>query len=274
MNVQRAEFDERDRIETPGHSSKGNQPKWTTADRWYKADFMGYEGLAEVLISRLLKYSNVPEYVKYDSVSILYDGKTVPGCSSLNFRKKGEILISIERLHRAYHGIGLALRLARMELDEKIRYTVDFVEETTGMSHFGPYLTMMLELDCFFLNEDRHTNNIAVIRNESTGEYRLCPIYDNGLSLLSDLRDYPPEQDLYTSIAKVEAKPFDQDFDVQVEAAEVLYHPQLKLSFSRQNVQNELAGLKEYYSEDVIYRVEKIILEQMRKYPVFFQNRT
>ena len=46
------------------------------------------------------------------------------------------------------------------------RYTVDFIEQTTGLTGVGAYLTMLLELDSFFLNEDRHTNNLAVIRNE------------------------------------------------------------------------------------------------------------
>ena len=32
-----------------GHTSKGDQRKWKVGDRWYKADYMGYESLAEVL---------------------------------------------------------------------------------------------------------------------------------------------------------------------------------------------------------------------------------
>ena len=35
------------------HSSKGNQLKWENEDTWYKADYMGYEGLSEYVISRL-----------------------------------------------------------------------------------------------------------------------------------------------------------------------------------------------------------------------------
>ena len=33
-----------------GHTSKGDQPKWQLDGKWYKADHMGYEALAEVLI--------------------------------------------------------------------------------------------------------------------------------------------------------------------------------------------------------------------------------
>ena len=40
------------------HTSKGNQPKWYVHDKWYKADHMGYEALAEYVVSKLLKKSN------------------------------------------------------------------------------------------------------------------------------------------------------------------------------------------------------------------------
>ena len=30
-----------------GQTSKGDQPKWQLAGKWYKADDMGYEALAE-----------------------------------------------------------------------------------------------------------------------------------------------------------------------------------------------------------------------------------
>ena len=52
----------------------------------------------------------------------------------------------------------------------------------------------MLEIDAFFLNEDRHTNNIAVIYQEGTQQYALSPLFDQGLCLLADVKmDYPLE---------------------------------------------------------------------------------
>ena len=55
------------------HTSKGNQPKWQLNGRWYKADHMGYESLAEVLISQLLKQSNAPDFVEYRPIFILHE---------------------------------------------------------------------------------------------------------------------------------------------------------------------------------------------------------
>ena len=42
-------------------SSKGNQLKWENKGIWYKADYTGYEGLAEYMISHLLKKSTLTE---------------------------------------------------------------------------------------------------------------------------------------------------------------------------------------------------------------------
>jgi len=264
-------FDAIEREPLQGHTSKGDQPKWQRNEMWYKADHMGYEALAEVVISKLLSKSNVLDFVEYDPVLIQYDGKERPGCVSRSFRGKDEMLVPFERLHRAYNGQGLAAALSKIaDPKEQIRYTVDFIEQTTGLSNVGPYLTMILELDSFFLNEDRHTNNLAVIRDEKTLQFRLCPIFDNGLALLSDINDYPIGQDVYQCIQGVKAKPFCVYFDDQVEAAEALYGQQLKLSFTRKDVREALELVKELYPEDVIARVEETIYEQMRRYAVYF----
>ena len=42
-------------------SSKGNQLKWKNAGNWYKADYAGYEGLAEYMVSHLLEWMCVLE---------------------------------------------------------------------------------------------------------------------------------------------------------------------------------------------------------------------
>ena len=254
-----------------GHTSKGDQPKWQLDGKWYKADHMGYEALAEVLVSQLLKQSNVSNFVGYKPVLLQYQGKEVPGCVSKSFRAKDEMLVPFERLHRAYKGQGLAAVLGGInEPQERIRYTVDFIEQTTGLTEWGKYLTLLLELDAFFLNEDRHTKNLAVIRNDKTKKFSLCTIFDNGLAMLSDLNDYPTEMDMYDCIRNVRAKPFDRDFDVQVEAAEGLYGPQLRFWFDRHDIQREIAHLRELYPEGTLKRVERVIYEQMRRYPVYF----
>lgn len=254
-----------------GHTSKGDQPKWHINDTWYKADHMGYEGLAETLISEMLKKSNVKNFVEYKPVLIQNNGTEKTGCASRSLKAEDEMLIPFERLHRAYKGKGLSAAIATLpDPREKILYTVDFIERVTGLTEVGPYITLLLELDAFTLNEDRHTNNLAVIRNNDTKEFRLCPIFDNGLSFLSDLNDYPLDKDTYTCIKHVQAKPFDSSFDAQLDAAEDLYGIHLKFSFNRDDIPDLLSSLCDIYDSDIIGRVESVLLEQMRKYKIFF----
>ena len=246
--------------ETEGHTSKGNQLKWKLGDQWYKADHMGYEGLSEVLVSRLLHKTELKyPFVEYHPVEIAYKGQKLLGCRSKNF---------LEKLYRQNTGKSLALSLVEFpEVPNRIQYTVEQVEKYTELHDFGKYLTAMLELDAFFLNEDRHTNNIAVLYDTEKDCYELSPIFDQGLSLLADTSyDFSLEQPLEDCIKRVEAKPFHSSFVQQVDAAEELYGIQIHFHFGAKEVQKELQTLNEGYSEEIIMRVERLLREQMRRY--------
>ena len=92
------------------------------------------------------------------------------------------------------------------------------IDEITKIDNFGAYLTAMLEIDAFFMNEDRHTNNIAVIYNEKTQKYELSPFFDQGLCMFADInQDYPIDQSLEYCLEKIEAKPFSSDSDILTE---------------------------------------------------------
>ena len=98
---------------------------------------------------------------------------------------------------------------------------VEQVERITEIEGFGKYITAMLEIDAFFVNEDRHTNNIAVIYNEKTQRYSLSPLFDQGLCIFADTSvDYSLELSYEACLEKIESKPFSMDFDIQLEAAE------------------------------------------------------
>ena len=252
-----------------GHTSKGDQRKWKVDGIWYKADYMGYEGLAEALVSSLLEKSSLAyPFVSYQPVQIEYKGQVIQGCASRDFLEEGEILIPLEKLYRRYTGESLAVKLAEIsEVTERIQYLTDEVEKITELRDFGRYLTAMLEIDAFFLNEDRHTNNIAVIYQEGTQQYALSPLFDQGLCLLADMKvDYPLERPLETCLEHVEAKPFSADFDEQLEAAEALYGIQLQFHFSLKEVQRELEQIAEGYPEGVRERVNQLLRQQIRKY--------
>lgn len=260
------------RFETAGHSSKGNQLKWKDGDYWYKADFMGYEGLAEVMVSTLLEASNCKAYARYEPMWIDYRGKRFGGCRSRNFLEEGEELITAERLYRQYAGRSLAVELAKIpEVKGRVYYFVENIEEITGLREFGPYLTMALEMDAFFLNEDRHTDNIAVIYRADEDRYRLCPYFDHGLTMFSDTKqDFPLERGMEECLRWIVAKPFSRDFDEQMDAAEELYGKQLQFSFDVDAIVKELGRLEGMYGRAACGRVEEVIRQQARKYGGFF----
>lgn len=254
------------------HSSKGNQMKWFWEGFWYKADGLGYESLSEVVCSRILLHSSIPGITLYEPVSIRYEGKWYRGCRSGNFKKPEEVLIPIERLYRSYTGGSLAEDIMKItEISARIRFVAEFVTRATGLERFGAYLTAMLEMDAFFLNEDRHTNNIAVLYNEKDKTYRLCPYFDMGMSLCADTHgDYPSDKDCLWCMEQVKAKPFSRDFDEQMDAANELYGRHLRFDItSKQMVQIAEELKDDGYEEYEISRVVGIIRQQARKYQNF-----
>lgn len=259
--------------QTAGQSgaARGTQPKWRVGQIWYKADYAGYEALSEVVTAGMLAYSNADHYLMYRPSPILMDGKLVAGCESYNFRAKNEILISLERLHLAYCGCGLRDAVDKIDLVEgRIRYTVDFVTKVTGLTQFGAHLAKMLSADAFFLNGGRRTDNIFVIRNEHTKQFRLCPLFNHGGAFFSGRKDCPAGGDITSCIDRVRAGPFSEIFDVQAEAAAMLYGSTLRFSFCRRDVPGLLQPVRELYPKYLTDWVEQVIYEQMRKYRGLF----
>ncbi len=254
-------------------SSKGNQLKWETDGIWYKADYLGYEGLAEYMVSELLKRSSLggDEYVLYYPEQIKYKNKTYNGCSSRDFAE-GWRTITLERLFMGLYGTGLNKGIYSIkDHEERLKFLVDQVERATGIENFGVYMCKLFTLDALFLNEDRHTHNISVLMR-GEGEYRLCPIYDNGAALLSDtMMDYPLGEDIYGLIDSVESKTICDTFDEQLEIAEKLYGRHIYFSFDRKDV-SEALNKALIYDEEIRDRVSNILLEQRRKYRYVFSG--
>ena len=67
-----------------------------------------------------------------------------------------------------------------------------------------------------FLNEDRHTNNILFLFDPKTEVWQASTIFDHGLSLLSDIKDYPLSKPINILINQVKAKPFSSSFKKQL----------------------------------------------------------
>ncbi len=70
-------------------------------------------------------------------------------------------------------------------------------------------------------------------------------------------------------LGTVHAKTFCTDFDQQLDMAEELYGQQIRFYFTRKDIENLLEQEKNY-PQRVKERVEKILLNQMRKYEYLF----
>ena len=101
-------------------SSKGNQEKWYDEESgsWYKLDQFGYEALTETAVSMLLERSNVEHdtpftFVRYGMERLRVHGRERTGCSSRNFLRPGQALITVNRLLTNSLGMPLREKLTR-----------------------------------------------------------------------------------------------------------------------------------------------------------------
>ena len=233
-------------------SSKGNQEKWQDGNIWYKLDQFGYEALAEVFTSQLLEYSNTEAdfpftFVRYRMERLLVHGRERTGCSSPNFLKAGESIITLAHLFQQYTGKPLSETLSRMTSDKKrMAYLAEETANITGLSLFPQYLTLLFEIDGLVLNDDRHLNNIAVLARDGAFDY--CPIFDQGAGLLSNVMYSPFEIVPKSLISQAKARPFQPTFNRQIHTMENLYGKQLEIpSFTREQLAQMVEPLLEYY---------------------------
>ena len=253
-------------------SSKGNQLKFMRKGIWYKADYLGYEGLTEYTVSKLLAFSDLKknEYVDYELEQLEYNGQIFNACKSRDFCD-GWSLITLERLFKNVYGQGLnKVIYSIQDHEERLRVLVDQVERTTGVKAFGNYMSKMLTIDSIFLNEDRHTHNMAILTNEKN-EFKLAPIFDNGAGLMSDTKiEYPLGLDVIYNIDKIMSKTFCSDFTEQVDIAEKLYGENIHFHFSYNDV-CEIVNAAEMYDEEIRRRVIDIVMEMRRRYEYLFK---
>jgi hypothetical protein len=256
-------------------SSKGNQEKWfdEKSNKWYKTDMRGYEALSEALVSSLLSESNIRtetpfSFAVYRVEALHIHGRGITGCSSDNFLKEGQSIITVNQLLSKYLGYPLVKKLSSLPSNKKrIEYLVRTVAEVTELADFGAYLTLLFEIDSLFLNDDRHLNNIAVIR--SGEKYDYCPVFDNGAALLSDTRTLPMDIMPKALIRSLVARPFNTSFTRQMNTARALFGKQLSIpKFSAKDISDRLEKLLPYYPkrdrELISDRVIECILSRIR----------
>lgn len=200
-------------------SSKGNQSKWRIGDKWIKQNARGYEHLAEYTSSLILANSTLKptEYINYVPCQLQFeDGSERIGCYSEDFLGAFQQEISLERLFEK-HFIKTVDILGNDKLSnvQKVEQIIEKVQNFTKLDITVP-LKRMLAFDAFILNEDRHTNNILFLYDSKKETFELAPLFDHGLSLLSDIKDYSSKVDISILKRQVKAKPFNTSFKKQL----------------------------------------------------------
>ena len=75
-----------------------------------------------------------------------------------------------------------------------------------------------------------------------------------------------PENTVFARILILDYKPFDRDFDVQLDAAQDLYGNHLVLHFTNQDIEQAFDEIGEYYSDEIITRAKELLYHQKHKY--------
>ena len=268
------EFTDKELFDLGRRSSKGNQFKFRKDDIWYKADYLGYEGLSEYAVSKLLGFSSLEpgEYVDYNLTKIKYKEMVFSGCMSRDF-SNGWNLITLERLFKDTYGHGLNEVIWSVEdHSERLKIMVELVERITGIKDFGKYMNKLMTIDALFLNEDRHTHNMAVL-TDGNGSFLPAPVFDNGACLLSDTAmDYPMTSDHIALIRTAKAKTFCEDFSEQLEISEQIYGQNIMFDYGYNDV-HDIVWAADNYDESARRRVEEIIMSMRHRYQYLFKSR-
>ena len=111
-------------------------------------------------------------------------------------------------------------------------------------------------------------HDIAVIR-KSNGRYKLCPIFDNGACLMSDITfDYPLSKDTFKLIDKVKSKTVAIDFNEQLEECEKLFGNNVKFSWNRNDIV-KLLNNADIYPDEIKNRVFDVLMEQKESIVIY-----
>lgn len=238
-------------------SSTGTQVKYFYKNIWYKLNKVGYEDVAEVLVSKVLSCSNIKNYVSYKKCIV----NKKKSCYSSNFLKKGESYISLQRLYQLYFNRELVDAVRSMEdVKSRIDYVIEFVKKITKLD-ITEYLGKMLTLDMVILNTDRHFNNIGLVVNSEMNNYKLAPIFDHGNALFSNISEFPFDSSMEDNIEKVVGQPFCANLERQ--AMELGFG--LKVNYQK---------LYEILKEEPETRAIQVLKNQMKRYEKIIRDDT
>lgn len=94
---------------------------------------------------------------------------------------------------------------------ERADYVLEFFSSHCSLD-LSDYFSKIFTLDAVILNEDRHFNNLGIVRCRD-GSYRTAPIFDHGKSLLVGNMSVRPDLELRECVRRTSAQPFSGSFE-------------------------------------------------------------
>ena len=232
--------------------NKDNQRKWFRDGIWYKADFLGYEGLAEYISSCLLGVSDIPSFIRYSLVCIQeadeQETNVFIGCMSHDFGTiiTGDVIIL--QLPEKYN---VWLNPTGTFADD-LQVFCEGVELVFGVN-VERNMRQMLCFDLIVGNEDRILRNFG-LQQTDTG-FVFAPLFDHGLSLLADTKS--PER--VTSLSEISYRPFDYS---RFEGIRHLSGTPLTFDIARFD---ELVENIPYYPRETVNRALTVLRESLEE---------
>ncbi len=247
-------------------SSKGNQIKGFYDGKYFKADSLGYEGLSEVLASRLASHTNLAEYgiVEYSPCLLKIGSEVFTGCYSHDFIGSEYYDVTFSKLLTRYLNTDLA-GVYKCYRETQDTYNVSFYEFITEIIFEScridvkEWLGRLLRFDWLVLNEDRHFGNLMLLRSKTNNVCVPAPLFDCGASFLSDVHEYASLEDM----ERVLAKPFSTSFEKQVNIAE--RDIKNTLQFKTNLVKINVSDIENVYPDKYIQRAKDVLLRQLNK---------
>lgn len=236
-------------------ASKGDQSKWKVGNLWVKADTQGFEGLAEEFSSLFLSCIENIDYVPYYTCTIEKEnGDKARGCYSESmFRNIDEVYITF---HKLYEQMGLVFEevLEKQSTQERILGTVEYIKSNYGVD-ITEYLIKILYIDAIIINEDRHPSNLGLIKDIGTNEYRIAPIFDNGLAFLARDNQWG-KMPLHAAKRNIKLEPFGNK-----QIAALMEMTNYKLLIDKDLLDKKVKDYENaLYSKDTIEQTKKILL--------------
>lgn len=90
-------------------------------------------------------------FAKYYLEHIRYKHTEYEGVKSKNFLRDDWQIITLERLYKNRYNKSLTESLWKIpDVKERLRFLVDEMQQITGISDFGIYMSRLLTIDAFF----------------------------------------------------------------------------------------------------------------------------